>query len=363
MVPVLRSSLYCYFTGFGEVRSNGRERASNFTMNDKWTVAHMPSQVGRRAIVTGANSGIGYPTAAELARKGATVVMACRDRAKGEAAVARMRREFPGAMVEFSELDLASLDSLRAFATRELARDEPLDLLINNAGVWAPPKRLETKDGFELQFGTNVLGHFALTGLLLPALRRAAVRFEATGGMVAGGSERPRVVTVASVAHKGAKLHFEDLQYRTGYVPMTSYTQSKLADLMFALEMDRRLRRSASSGSAGQPAILSVAAHPGVANTNLFQTGDVGALRKAMMRWMGQAIRAFLNSEEQGALPTLYAATAPTVESGGYFGPQSFFEWRGEVVAPAEVKPQARDLADAARLWSVCEDLTGVRFL
>ena len=328
-------------------------------MSDKWTTAQIPSQAGRRAIVTGANSGIGYPTAAELARKGATVVMACRDRTKGEAAVARMRRELSGAKVEFGELDLASLASVRAFAARELARDEPLDLLINNAGVMAPPKRKETKDGFELQFGTNVLGHFALTGLLLPALGRAAVRYGSTGGVVQGGFGRPRVVTVASIAHKRGRLHFEDLQYRTGYVPMKSYQQSKLADLMFALEMDRRLRGNAS----GHAAIMSIAAHPGVANTNLFQVGEFGAFEKKIRAWAGHLMGILLNSDVQGALPTLYAATATTAESGGYYGPQSLFETRGGDVGPAKIMPQALDLTDAARLWDVCEELTGVRFL
>ena len=319
----------------------------------------MPSQRGRRAVVTGANSGIGYPAAAALARKGATVVLACRDRAKGEAAVARMRHEVVDATVDFVELDVASLDSVRAFAAREVARNEPLDLLINNAGVMAPKRRMETKDGFELQFGTNVLGHFALTGLLLPALGRAAVRYEKTGDMVEGGHQRPRVVTVASIAHKRGKLNFDDLQYRTGYVPMRSYQQSKLADLMFSMELARRL----ADAGAGQASILSVAAHPGVANTNLFQVGEFGAVEKKIRGWAGRGIGLLLNTEAQGALPTLYAATATTAKSGGYYGPQSFFEMRGGDVGPAKVMPQALDLADAARLWGVCEDLTGVHFL
>lgn len=355
----VNSSLTSTLPALGANLSGAEEDGIQWGMGETWTVAQMPSQAGRRAIVTGANSGIGYPTAAELARRGATVVLACRDRAKGDSAAARMRREVADAKVEFGELDLASLESVRAFAAGELARDEPLDLLINNAGVLAPKRRLETKDGFELQFGTNVLGHFALTGLLLPALGRAAVRYEKTGDLVQGGHQRPRVVTVASIAHKRGKLHFEDLQYKNGYVPMKSYQQSKLADLMFALEMDRRLR----VGSGTEARIMSVAAHPGVANTNLFQVGEFGAIEKKMREWFGRGIGIFLNTEAQGALPTLYAATATTAESGGYYGSQQLLEMRGGDVGPAKIMPQALDLADAARLWGACEDMTGVRFL
>src|SRR5271154_5793681 len=170
----------------------------------------IPSQVGRRAVVTGANSGIGYPAARELARAGAKVVLACRDRAKGEAALARLKHEVPGAQVELGLLDLASLASVRAFAAGELERGLPLDLLINNAGVMTPPKRLETGDGFELQFGTNVLGHFALTGLLMPALEKAAAK-------ATSEAERPRVVTIASIAHKRGQIRFDDLQWKRSY--------------------------------------------------------------------------------------------------------------------------------------------------
>ena len=209
----------------------------------------------------------------------------------------------------------------------------------------APSKRLETADGFELQFGTNVLGHFALTGLLLPALELAA----------AESVQRPRIVTVASIAHKRGHINFDDLQYTRGYAPMKTYQQSKLANLMLAFELDRRLRGKSIP-------IMSVAAHPGVASTNLFQKPERPSLERAVRSAVGHAIGLFLNSDAEGALPTLYAATSPDVEDGGYYGPQGFQEMRGEVVGPAKVAPHARDSAAAARLWKICEDLTGVRF-
>lgn len=305
----------------------------------------VPSQTGRRVIITGANSGIGYPAARELARAGAHVVLAVRDRARGEAALSRLRAEVPTAEIELGLLDLASLTSVREFAARELSLGLPLDLLINNAGVMAPPKRLQTADGFELQFGTNVLGHFALTGLLLPALEHAAVT----------ASQAPRIVTLASIAHKRGGLDFDDLQATRSYKPMKSYQQSKLADLMFAFELDRRLRASGST-------ILSVAAHPGVANTNLFHSGDFSSLERAGRRFMGSLFDLFLNSQDEGALPTIYAAVAPGAQSGGYYGPKGFQEMRGGDVGEAIVAPQARDTAAAGRLWTVCEELTGVTF-
>ncbi len=328
-------------------------------MSHNWTVGKIPDQTGRRAILTGANSGIGFPAALELARHGAEVVVASRDPIKGEAAVSRILREVPGARAEFRQIDLASLASVRSFAERELARDRPLDLLINNAGVMAPPKRLETTDGFELQFGTNVLGHFALTGLLLPALDRAAS--DAAAGLprdLAPDLPRvlPRVVMIASIAHRRGALHFADLQFRSGYSPMKSYQQSKLADLMLAIEFDRRLRARGSR-------ILSVAAHPGVANTNLFQAGDFGAVERTVRGWFGHAIGTFLNSDVEGALPTLYAATSPDVQGGGYYGPQGLGETRGGDVGPAKIARQAQDPDAAARLWQVCEELTSVRML
>jgi NAD(P)-dependent dehydrogenase (short-subunit alcohol dehydrogenase family) len=315
-------------------------------MSETWTVANIPSMAGKRVLITGGNSGIGYCAAVRLVRKGAHVVLACRDRKRGEAALSGLENDFPGAHAELAILDLASLRSVRKFAEAELARHSPLHILINNAGVMAPPKRLETVDGFELQFGTNVLGHFVLTALLMPALEQAS----------AASAERPRVVTVASIAHKRGQLNFDDLQSKKNYLPTKAYQQSKLADLMFAFELDRRLR-------AAQSRVMSVAAHPGVANTNLFVAGDFSPLEKSVRSLVGYAIGTVLNSDGEGALPTLYAATAAGVEDGGYYGPQGFHEMRGEEVDKARVAPQARDTAAAARLWQVCEDLTGTKFL
>jgi len=309
----------------------------------------VPDQAGRRVLITGANSGIGYPTARELARAGAHVLLGSRDRAKGEAAVARLRSDVPAASVELSVFDLASLDSVREFAARELERGLPLDVLIDNAGVMAPPKRLETKDGFELQFGTNVLGHFALTGLLMPALEKAVASSDAKL------PQAPRVVIVASIAHKRGRIAFDDLQSVRSYVPMQAYAQTKLADLMLAFELDRRLKAKGS-------AIQSIAAHPGVANTNLFQVGDFNSVERAVRRVMGPVIGALLGTALDGALPTIYAAVAPGARAGGYYGPQGFQEMRGGDVGVAEVAPQAKDESAAARLWERCEELTGVTF-
>lgn len=314
-------------------------------MSKQWTAADIPSQNGKRVLITGANSGIGYHAALKLARKGAHVVLACRDRRRGEAALDRLNTEAPAAETELAILDLASLASVHEFAANELARHRPLHLLINNAGVMAPPRRLETADGFELQFGTNVLGHFALTGLLMPALQQAA----------AESAERPRIVTIASIAHKRGRINFDDLQYINNYAPMKAYQQSKLANLMLAFELDRRLRTESSP-------IMSIAAHPGVAHTALFNKGDYSPLEKAARTALGHIIELLLNTDAEGSLPTLYAATSPQAEGGGYYGPQGFQEMRGEQVGPAQLAPQARDAAAAAKLWKVCEDLTGITF-
>jgi NAD(P)-dependent dehydrogenase (short-subunit alcohol dehydrogenase family) len=316
---------------------------SKVYMKGTWTPADILSLDGKRILVTGANSGIGYHTALVLAQKGAHVILACRDQRRGESALARLKTNAPGASAELATLDLASLGSIREFARRELAEERPLHMLINNAGVMAPPKRLETTDGFEIQFGTNVLGHFALTGLLMPQLERAAV------------SERSRVVTVASIAHKRGRLNFNDLQSTRRYSPMQSYQQSKLADLMFALELGRRLRATGSR-------VMSVAVHPGVANTNLFRAGERSALDSALRAVASQLIGALLNSDAAGALPTLYAATSLNVTDGGYYGPTGWMEMRGDRVGVAAIAPQAQDMESARRLWEVCETLTGVRF-
>lgn len=315
-------------------------------MGKHWIAADMPSQAGRRILITGANSGIGYHAALKLARKGANVVLACRDREKGEAALASLNTEAPGGQLELALLDLASLASVHAFAANELAQHRALHLLINNAGVMAPPKRLETADGFEMQFGTNVLGHFALTGLLLPALQQTATESQ----------EQPRIVTIASIAHKRGRINLDDLQSTKTYGPMKAYQQSKLANLMLALELARRLR------AIGSP-VMSVAAHPGVAHTPLFSKGDYSPIEKGVRKAFGEAIEIFLNTDAEGALPTLYAATSPDVVDGGYYGPQGFQEMRDDHVGPAKIAPQARDTAIAAELWKRCEDLTGISYL
>jgi NAD(P)-dependent dehydrogenase (short-subunit alcohol dehydrogenase family) len=315
-------------------------------MSEKWKAADISSLAGKRVLITGANSGIGYHAALKLARKGAHVMLASRDRQRGEAALARLDAEAPSAHTELVIFDLASLASVRSFAENELATHRPLHILINNAGVMAPPKRLQTADGFELQFGTNVLGHFALTARLMPALQLAATE----------SAERPRIVTIASIAHKRGQLNFDDLQSTKSYGPTRAYQQSKLADLMFAFELDRRLR-------AANSRVMSVAAHPGVASTNLFQVGDYSTFEKTARNLVGHAIGIVLNTDAEGALPTLYAATSPTAEDGGYYGPQGFQEMRGDDVGPAKVAPQARDNAAAARLWQICEDLTGYKFM
>jgi NAD(P)-dependent dehydrogenase (short-subunit alcohol dehydrogenase family) len=304
-------------------------------MSAKWTADDIPSQEGRLAVVTGANSGIGLVTARELARAGAAVVLACRDTGKGEQAAARIRDAVPGAEIEVRELDLADLASVRAFAERLGAERDRIDLLINNAGVMAPPRRL-TRDGFESQLGTNHLGHFALTGLLLGRLLAAA---------------DPRVVTVSSGAHRFGKIDFDDLQRERGYNHWLAYGQSKLANLMFCFELDRRAR-------AAELALESMAAHPGYAATNLQFAGPSRFYEKAVMA-IGNVVVA--QGAEDGALPTLYAATVVDLPSGSFVGPDGFMEQRGHphVVTAAG---KAYDQEAWRRLWEVSEELTGVRY-
>ena len=315
-------------------------------MTGSWKAEHIPQLAGRRFLITGANSGIGYAAALKLARKDAELILACRDLEKGEAALAHLREEAPSVRAELVALDLSSVASIRAFAAQEIARRRPLHVLINNAGVMAVPARTLTSDGFEMQFGTNVLGHFALTGLLWPALEQAARE----------SSDPPRVVTIASIAHKRTHLQLEDLQSARSYSPLRAYQQSKLANLMLALEMSRRLHRKNSP-------ILSIAAHPGVASTALFRAHNDSNLARTLRKLAGQAISIFLNDEAEGALPTLYAATSPEAENGGYYGPQQLNEMKGEIVGPAKIADHARNESLASALWSRCEELTGVRYL
>jgi len=303
-------------------------------MSGKWTADQIPDQRGRTAVVTGANSGLGLVAAKELARHGAAVVLACRDAAKADAAAQEIRAAVPGADVSVEPLDLASLDSVRAFAQRFRDAHGRLDLLLNNAGVMAPPRRT-TADGFELQLGTNHLGHFALTGLLLD-------RLLATPGA--------RVVTLSSGAHRIGRLAFDDLQGERSYNRWRWYGQSKLANLMFALELDRRLRAAGAE-------LLSVAAHPGYAATNL-QSAAAPTLDRLVMK-LGNALVA--QSAEMGALPELFAATDPSVRGGDFIGPDGIGEQRGHPKVVHGNRASA-DTAAAARLWEVSEQLTGVTY-
>ncbi|MEV8638578.1 oxidoreductase [Streptosporangium sp. NPDC051023] len=282
-----------------------------------WTSADIPNLAGRTALVTGASGGIGLPTALRLAERGAKVIMTARDPAKGEAALGTVRAAVPDGRVELRHLDLADLGSVRAFAD---AFDEPLDLLVNNAGIGMIPRRT-TADGFEMQFGTNHLGHFALTGLLLPHLL---------------ATPEARVVTVSSDAHRVGRIDFDDLEFERGYRRFTAYGRSKLANLLFTLELQRL---------AGKR-LLSLAAHPGATATDIMRPG-------VLTKPVGALMRLALQPPEKGAVPSLYAATAPGVTGGLYVGP-----------GPKTLTPSADalDEALARRLWETSEELTGVRF-
>ncbi|MEW5809528.1 MAG: SDR family NAD(P)-dependent oxidoreductase [Actinomycetota bacterium] len=303
-------------------------------MSTKWTAADVPDQSGRVAVITGANSGIGYEAALVLAGRGARVVLAVRDLTKGRQAADRIRQAHAGADVEVTELDLTSLASVRAAAEALRTAHPTIDLLIDNAGVMYPPKQV-TADGFELQFGTNHLGHFALTGLLLDHLLPV---------------EGSRVVVVASVAHTiQADIHFDDLQWERGYNRVAAYGQSKLANLMFTYELQRRL------AAAGAPTIA-VAAHPGISNTELMRHVPGSGLPG-----FSQLAGLVTNSPAVGALATLRAATDPQVRGGQYYGPSGFRELVGHPVL-VQSNRKSHDVAVQQRLWAVSEDLTGVSY-
>jgi NAD(P)-dependent dehydrogenase (short-subunit alcohol dehydrogenase family) len=306
-----------------------------------WTAADIPDQSGRVAVVTGANSGIGRVSARELARAGASVILACRDTARGETALEDVRVGAKDAAPELRRLDLADLSSVREFANDVSERHEGIDLLINNAGVMAPPRRL-TADGFELQLGTNHLGHFALTGLLLDRLL---------------ARPEPRVVTVSSSAHRIGRIDFDDLQKERRYERWTAYGQSKLANLLFAYELQRR-------ADAADVALKSLAVHPGYAATNLQAAGPgIGGGLMARLNAGVMAIgnRLFAQSEEMGALPTLFAATAPELPGGSFAGPAGLAAQRG-YPALADSSGASKDRETARRLWEVSEELTGVSY-
>lgn len=297
-----------------------------------WSLADMPSQKGRIFLVTGGTSGIGYESAKALAAAGARVVIASRsDPGRGEEVLANIRRETPNAQVQYERFDLGDLASVRALGKRLNQTLPRLDGLINNAGIMEPPERGTSKDGFEMQFAVNYLGHFALTEALLPLLRK---------------SDSPRVVTLSSIAARlGAAIHFDDLQFERDYDPGDAYQQSKLACLMFALELQRR------SDAAGW-GIQSIASHPGVSRTNL-QINN-GFVRRRLGRLI-------LQPAARGALPTLYAATAPDARGGSYYGPTGVMEMRG-ALGFAGVPDAALDTQAAARLWAVSERLSRTRY-
>ena len=303
-----------------------------------WTTQDIPDQSGRLAIVTGATGGLGLETALDLAVAGAEVILVGRNATKGAEALTLIRGRMRDANIRFEQVDLADLGSVNAFAARMLAAERPIDILINNAGVMAVPSRQTTADGFEMQFGTNYLSHFALTARLLPLLRAG----------------KARVVQLASIAHKGGRIRLDDLNYETGYKPWPVYQQSKLAMLMFAIALQRR-------SDANGWNLTSVAAHPGYAHTDLIANGP-GSGAGALYRWgVGVFERIAGHSAAEGALPTLMAATAPNVTPGGYYGPQGWQDLKGPP-GPAAIRPQALDADVADALWAASERLTGVAF-
>lgn len=301
----------------------------------KWTVDNIPVLRGRSVVITG-TGGIGYETAVAMAGAGATVMLAGRNPASGRAAVERMRAAWPSADVSFEQVDLADLSSIAAFGERMGSERDSLDLLINNAGVMAPPDKRLTKDGFELQFGTNFLGHFALTAQLMPLLRLG---------------HEPRVVTLGSIAANSASIDFSNLNAERSYKPMVNYGQSKLACVLFAFELQRR-------SDAGGWGIDSIGAHPGVSRSDLITNSadrwHISSLLRTYLPFLFQPVA-------QGALPSLFAATSPDSRPCGYYGPDRMGETRGHPV-PARIVDQARDPQVAARLWNEALRLTGVSF-
>ena len=302
-----------------------------------WTAADIPSQKGRSVVITG-TGGIGYETALELTRAGAEVIMAGRNKEKGEEAIRKINSLDPAGNIRFEKLDLADLESVKAFGGRIRAQRKSLDILINNAAVMNPPQRKMTKDGFELQMGTNYLGHFALTAQLFPLLRKA---------------NKPRVVTLSSVAHRSGVINFADLQSEHDYKPMAAYAQSKLACLMFALELQRR------SDAAGW-GIKSMGAHPGISRTELIPNGAGRNSPAGIVRRLFGPI--LFQPAAHGAWPPLYAAAAREAAGGTYYGPSKMNETRGYPTI-AKISPQATDVEVASKLWDESEKLTNVKFI
>ncbi len=303
-----------------------------------WNISNIPDQSGKLAVVTGATGGLGLETALALAGAGADVILAGRNAEKGRAAEDAIRKRHPGAKARFETLDLASLASVADFANRTLAAGRPIDILVNNAGVMAVQSRQITPDGFEMQLGTNYLTHFALTARLLPLLKAA----------------KARVVQLSSIAHRRGDIRLDDLNYVSGYSPFPVYAQTKLAMLMFAVELDRRSK-------AHGWGLISVAAHPGLARTDLVANGPAVGGNVFLRTGMPIVLQFLGQSAADGALPTLMAATMPGVAGGAYFGPQGFKEFKGPP-GPAKIEPKASDAGVAAKLWQASEKLTGVAF-
>ena len=301
-----------------------------------WTTANIPQRNEGLAVITGSTEGIGFEDAKALTSAGWTVIMLGRNSQKGKESISKIKNTNPKAKISFEKLDLADLTSIREFSKKMLKKEQAINLLINNAGVMTPPKRLETKDGFELQFGTNYLGHFALTAQLLPLLRQ---------------TEDARVITLSSVAAREGKINFDDLQSKTPYKPMVAYGQSKLAELMFALELQRQSDKHSWW-------ISSMAAHPGVSRTNLLITGAGQWSTAGMMRTF---LPFLFQPQAQGALPTLYAATSPEAKGGLYYGPNKMSETRGFPTL-AKIPAQAKDVEASLKLWEVSQKLVKVKF-
>jgi NAD(P)-dependent dehydrogenase (short-subunit alcohol dehydrogenase family) len=301
-----------------------------------WTTSQIPDQTGRIIVITGATSGLGLACAQALAARGAELVLAVRNTAIGETIAGGLRAKHPGARITVSALDLASLASVAAFASRADSTLPRIDVLLNNAGLGGQPTRHVTKDGFEQQIGTNHLGHFALTAQLIPALLRAPA---------------PRVVPVASIAHRRGRINWDDLQSERPYEGRTAYNQSKLANLMFGLELAARATEQSSR-------LASITAHPGFAMTNFIKATEVPGYQQAIFNVAAVLLG---QSAEAGSWPLLYAAAMPDAKNGEYWGPDGTMELRGQP-AIARVWPHARDRADWRRLWSVSEALTGQVF-
>lgn len=304
----------------------------------KWTASDIPDQKGRTVLITGANSGLGLRSAEALARSGARVLLACRNPEKAAVALGAVEACATMAAPEVISLDLADLASIEAAADTVASRVDRLDVLMNNAGVMAIPLR-RTADGFEMQFGTNHLGHFALTGRLLPLLLAA---------------EQPRVITTSSQAHRIGRMHWDDLQSRKRYSKWPAYGQSKLANLLFTFELDRRARREGT-------ALIAAAAHPGYASTHLQAAGPEMTGSRLMERTMDLGNRIVAQSDAQGALPQLYAATMPDVNGGDYYGPNGPFEMQGSPKKVGCIRA-ARDATSATRLWDISERETAVTY-